>query len=243
MQLFCCELTSQGEYYAGDVIKHKINIVSDAGGEPIKGEISKFKSFISHTDYVTGRLPRGEVMKVRGGFKFIFGTNHHFRFKGVCDSNKEAFFDRLCYIPFNNVIDYKERDFFLDEKLREEYDYVFTWGMKGLKRFIENDYQFSSCEISEGCKLQAMAQHNPVESFYYLFVEEVDDYYEKSEKIAQVFRKIGEDNNLKNCSRDVLKKYLSEKGFHCKKRHIDDSGNRCSACNSAWSYKGIRLKK
>lgn len=174
------------EYYAATILESKLNIIPDHNTNVIK-DVSKFKSFVSDSDVVTGRNPCEKPFAKRCRTKMYVGQNEFFRFSGVGKNDLEAFFDRILYIPFDKAIAKRIDGFW--ERLIPEYDYIFTWCMQGLKRLMENDFEFTKCDESEKMKTQAMAQCCPEEVFFNLCFKEVgDDRYESSSAITDSFR-------------------------------------------------------
>lgn len=230
------------DYHVSKVLKCRLNIASDLPSTPICGQISKFKSITSELDVVTARDPYNPVFSGRGRIKCLFGTNNHFKFKNVDKNDLEAFFDRIIYIPFIYTPDEKTHDDNLKEKLSKEYDYIFTWAMKGLQRLIENDFKFTKSEASEECKAEALTQYSPLETFYNLCIKEVDDgRFELSENIKSAFINYCRQNGVTDYYN--IKKYLDEKGIPHHKKRIDEKGNMKATGSGRSVYEGIRIRK
>lgn len=225
------------EYYAASVLAAKLNIVPDHNTKEIK-DVSKFKSFVSDSDVVSGRNPCEKPVAKRCRTKMLFGQNEFFKFSGVGQNDLDAFFDRIIYIPFDKAI-VKRIDGFW-ERLVPEYDYIFSWAMKGLKRLMENDFEFTKCEASEKMKLLAMAQCNPEEAFFETCLKSAEGRYESSSAITEAFGYFCNKNNIKGNYN--ITSYLEKKNIPKLRKRINEGGYTSSEGNPIYVYEGIRLR-
>lgn len=225
------------EYYAAKVLSSKLNIVPDHNTNVIK-DVSKFKSFVSDSDVVSGRNPCEKPISSRCRTKMLIASNEFFRFSGVGQNDLDAFFDRMLYIPFDRAIEDRIDGFW--ELLESELDFIFTWSMQGLKRLIENDFKFTKCAASEKLKLQAMAQCNPEEAFFAECLKSAEDRYESSSSITEAFRYFCNKNNI-NGNFNITN-YLEKKNILKTRKRLDDYGYITSEGNPIYVYEGIRLK-
>lgn len=229
------------DYHISKVLKCRLNIASDLPSTPICGQISKFKSITSELDVVTARDPYHPVFSGRGRIKCLFGTNNHFKFKNVDKNDLEAFFDRIIYIPFIHTPDEKTHDDNLKYKLKNEFDYIFTWAMKGLQRLIENDFKFTRSELSEECKAEALTQYSPLETFFNLCIKEVNDgRFELSTNLRSAFVNFCRQNNVTDNYN--IKQYLDEKGIIHYKKRINENGEKIKTGSGRSVYEGIRIR-
>lgn len=226
------------EYYAAKVLSVRLNIVPDHNTLPIK-DVSKFKSFVSDSDVVSGRNPTERPFAKRCRTKFLIAQNEFFRFSGVGQNDLEAFFDRILYVPYNIKIEKRIDGFW--EKLLPERDYIFTWAMKGLKRLIENDFQFTKCEASEKMKMEAMTLCNPEETFLKNCLKSVeDDRYESSSAITEAFRYFCNKNKIEGNFN--ITNYLEKNNIPKLRKRINDSGYISSEGNPIYVFEGLRLR-
>lgn len=149
----------------------------------------------------------------------------------------ESFFDRILYIPFDRPIEKRIDGFW--ELLVPEYDYIFTWAMKGLKRLIENGFEFTRCEDSEKLKQQAFTQCNPEQAFYEQCLKSAEGRYESSSAISDAFRYFCNKNNLDGNFN--IHNYLEKKNLLKTRKRINDGGYVSSEGNPIYVYEGIRL--
>ena len=225
------------EYYAANVLSSKLNIVPDHNNNVIK-DVSKFKSFVSDSDVVSGRNPCEKPVAKRCRTKLVIGQNEFFRFSGVGQHDLEAFFDRILYIPFDRAIEKRIDGFW--EKLEPEYDYIFTWAMKGLKRLIENDFEFTKCTASEKMKMNAIALCNPEEAFFENCLKSAEDRYESSSAITEAFRYFCNKNEIDGNFN--ITSYLEKKNIPKMRKRINEGGYITSEGNPIYVYEGIRLR-
>lgn len=227
----------ENEYQSASILTSRLNIVPDHNKAVIK-DISRFKSFVSDNDFITGRRPCEMPFSRRCRTKMIFGTNHHFNFSGLGADDLEAFFDRMIYIPFNRKFESKIDGF--SDLLIPEYDYILTWASKGLHRLIENNFQFTECPAAERMKLEAMAQCNPEEVFFQQCLKSAEDRYESSSAITEAFKYFCLKNNIKGNFN--IAAYLDMKNILKTRKRINDGGWITSEGNPVYVYEGIRLK-
>ena len=225
------------EYYAATILSSKLNIVPDHNDAVIK-DVAKFKSFVSDTDVISGRNPCEKPFAERCRTKMLFGSNHFFRFSGVKSEDLEAFFDRILYIPFNRKIEKKIGAFW--EILKPEYNYIYTFAMRGLKRLIEQDFEFTKCSASEKMKISAMAQCNPEQAFFENCLKTAEDRYESSSAITDAFRYFCNKNNIEGNFNIIS--YLEKKNIPKSRKRINDGGYISSKGNPIYVYEGIRLR-
>lgn len=235
----------ENEYYVSKILEKKMNIAPDIPAKPIKGEISKFKSLTSDLDVISGRNPYEEVKAQRSRTKFYFGSNNHFTFSGISKDDIEAFFDRMMYLPFRNVIPREERIYGYAERLQKEYNYIFTWAMKGLKRLIENNFVFTPCEISEKEKEVAMAKYCPEQVFFDTCIKQVEsERYESSRLINDAFKEFCAEKGSAGSGYNIIS-FLEEQGYHRVRKRVNEEGftESSSEINPTYVFEGIRLKK
>lgn len=226
------------EYYAATVLSAKLNIVPDHNDKVIK-DVARFKSFVSDTDVISGRNPCERPFAERCRTKMLFGSNHYFRFSDVTKGDLEAFFDRLIFIPFERKIQ-KRIDAFR-EILASEYDFICTWALKGLKRLIENEFEFTRSTASEEMKALAMAQCCPEESFFNLCLKQVEDErFESSAAISEAFKLFCQKNRITGNFNIIG--YLEGQNFIKTRKRIDDSGFSVSYGNAKHVFQGIRVR-
>lgn len=112
------------------------NIVNELPDTPIT-DVGFLKSLV-------GQDPIQGERKGRDPFNFTSKTKHVFACNNLPSNygdSTDAFYKKLIIIPFNNQIPDNEIDPLLPKKLEKEY--IFAWGIEGLKRLIRNDFKFT----------------------------------------------------------------------------------------------------
>lgn len=122
------------------------------------------------------KITGGDNLKGERKGKDVF----NFKFRGVyaiaCNNLPilfeefaEYMYDRIQILPCNNVIPKEKQDKFLVENIVEnDSEYIVVWALEGLKRFINNNYEFSYCEAVERTRKYYKTMCDTV----YAFIEE-----------------------------------------------------------------------
>ena len=112
--------------------------------------------------------------------------------------------------------------------------------MKGLKRLIEQDFEFTRSVASEKMKMMAMAQCNPEEAFFKSCLKPADDRYESSSVVTDSFRYFCNKNNIKGNYN--ISDYIQKQNIHKLRKRINEGGYITSEGNPIYVYEGIRLR-
>lgn len=233
----------ESEYYVSAVLKARVNIAPDIPTEPIRKEISKFKSLTSNLDTLTGRDPYGQTRQRECRTKLVFGSNQNIQLVGISADSVEAFFDRMIFLPFTHRVNDHERDPLLKEKLLKERDYIFLWACKGMHRILENNFTLSYCEAAERMKEAVWANYCPEQVFFKRHIVRTDeDTYCSSKQIVDAFARYCAEREIRSSSKN-LRDYLEEnlripKG----KKRVNEKGEVVSNGNPISVYQGITLK-
>ena len=220
-----------------------VNLAPDLRNEMLK-DVGFFKSLVSHDDQVDARALYGNPKKVKGETKMIFSSNHLLSFDpalGVFDI--EAIFNRLIYFPFQNKpISREKENKHLSDEIFEEKDAIFTWAMKGLKDYVENNESFPECSLSTELKERNMAAYCPEKIFTATCLKHAENTFESSTAIREAFERFCMEVGVK--SKPNIALYLEEHERLVKsKKRIDEDGCPTSEGNPIYVYEGIRLKK
>lgn len=213
-----------------------VNISPDLPSDPLR-DIGTFKSLVSHNDTTGARALYGNPREVKGNTKMLFGSNHLLKLGLHDPMDIDAFFERIIYIPFMHPILPEAQDNNLSDKLIAERDFVFTWAMEGLKRYLENGQRFTECKSSERVHSNHRAMYNPAACFAeeyldfdnkdsMLLTTEVDNIY------LDYCREIGADKPNKT----DIRNYLKIRGIEIKRK-------RMSGSNPQARYIGVSIKK
>ncbi|WP_394679142.1 phage/plasmid primase, P4 family [uncultured Exiguobacterium sp.] len=134
-------------------------------GETSEFKLSKLDIFkkLSGGDYVTARPIYGQPVNFVNSAVLVFAGNHLPKVNGLDKSN--AFSQRIVVFPFYNPIPKERQDTNLLDKLLEEKDYIVQWAIKGLLRWSNNNYQFTSSPESIKLSLAYTEQNNSIDTF------------------------------------------------------------------------------
>lgn len=182
------------------------------------------------------------IMDIQEDFYLVY-SNHLISFESSLDVlDIQAVFNRLLYIPFQNrPISDKEDNKHLSDILFEERDLIFTWAIKGLREYVENNETFPISKLSEEVKQANMSKYCPEKVFFNTYLKEASGYYESSSAIKDAFSEFCYENNVSK--KADIGRFLDEHQRIPKmKKRIDDKGNLTSIGNPIYVYEGIRLK-
>lgn len=233
----------QKQEYVAALTGKLLNIAPDLKNEALK-DVGFFKSLVSHDDTISARALYGNPKDMKCETKMLFSSNHLLTFDSSLDIyDIEAVFNRLIYFPYQNKpIADSENNKHLSQELFEERDAIFTWAIKGLRDYIENNECFPECRISSEIKMKNMARYCPEKIFFEKCIKRADGMYESSSVIKTAFEAFCKecDVRYKHSITNFLEEH--EKLTKIKKR-IDEDGNPTSDGNPIYVYEGIRLRK
>lgn len=223
--------------YVGRLRNKIVNICNELPSTSIKGTTA-IKSLVSDLDSVSYKDLYKEVGSFKNNAKLIFACNTLPDVENKTNKNNQAFFERIIILPFYNSVPIKKQNKNLINELKEEKELIFFWMIKGLRRYIKNNYSFSYCEQSEKYLNRYIQQQSIVNRFINEYIEFEEGEYEFQSsiiiKLREYFDKEGYKFN-KLLEKEKLKTVLVEK--YCieySKIHRDGENK--------YGYKGIKLK-
>lgn len=233
----------QRQEYVASLSGKLINVAPDLKNESLR-DVGFFKTLVSHDDHIDARVLYANPKKVKGETKMLFSSNHLLTFDpvlGVYDI--EAVFNRLIFFPFQNKpIPRSSEDKHLSDRIYAEKDAIFTWAMKGLKDYVENNETVPECRLSTELKEKNMATYCPEKIFVSKCLKRVDDAFESSSSIREAFEDFCHEAGVKSKPNILIYLEEHERLIRSKKR-IDENGQPTSEGNPIFVFKGIRLKK
>lgn len=189
-------------------LKDKIINISNELPSSIVKDTANIKSLVCDTDMIVGRERYKDSISFYNKAKLLFACNELPKVNGGSSEKNKAYFNRIIIVPFLNSIPEDKQDKTLIEKLKNENDIIFKWCLLGLKRFIDNNYTFSYCKISDKYKKKYVKSESFVELFIedrIIFDKESDVY--KSDLINE-FKSYCKEEGREYNTKD--KKYLQE---------------------------------
>lgn len=228
--------------YAAKLSGAIVNIAPDLKDEPIK-DPGFFKSLVSTNDTITARSLYNNPIEIKGETKMVFASNHFISFApSLSEYDIEAVFNRLQFIPYQNPpitgdVDNKH----LVEDLLVEKNGIFSWGMKGLHEYVENNENLFVSPLSQEIKNQNMIQYCPEKIFFDECLKTCEGSFESSKAIKEAFKEFCYEYDVKvPC--DIAKFLEGHARLQKSKKRIDDDGNPVSTGNPIAVYEGIRLR-
>lgn len=228
--------------YAATLSGKLLNVAPDLKNESLS-DVGFFKSLVSHNDTIAARSLYNNPKDIRCEAKMLFSTNHLLSFESSLDVyDIEAVFNRLLYIPFQNQpITDREDNKHLSDILFAERDLIFTWAIKGLREYIENNETFPESKLSEDIKRTNMSKYCPEKVFFQKYIKQSSGKYESSSAIKEAFSEFCCENGVSKKA-DIARFLDEHQRVPKSKKRIDDNGNLTSIGNPIYVYEGIRLK-
>lgn len=147
--------------FLAELIGKKLNTCGELGEFKLN-RLDIFKK-LSGGDSVLAKPLYEKPVKFKNTAALIFAGNHLPLIKGLDKAN--AFSDRLVIFPFTNPIPKEQQDIHLFDKLIAEASYIVQWAMDGLDRWINNNYQFTTCEKIRELSQNYAEQSNSIDNF------------------------------------------------------------------------------
>jgi len=136
------------------------NIYADLSDKSID-DAGMFKA-VTGEDYITGERKHKDPFSFKPYARFLYSCNDIPRNYG---DRSEAFYRRLIIIRFSKPVPDEKRDLQLFEKLSLEADGILAWSILGLKRLIDNNYQFGETDRTRSEIRQYKIENSSVLAF------------------------------------------------------------------------------
>lgn len=180
--------------YCAELFGKLLNTYSELPDEGLK-DLGKIKGLVSSNDKITARKLFNAPFSFKNKCTLIFACNNLPEINTKLYQDNSALFKRLIIVPFLNSIEEENQDKYLFEKLVEEKDLIFNWGLKGLTRLIDNNFIFSDCEISSEFLNKYMEEEDLISSFIDKRLAYKQGEYEFWDKIKEQFRIFAKEND------------------------------------------------
>jgi putative DNA primase/helicase len=178
---FLCQLFGKKLNACGEVSEIALN------------RLDVFKK-LSGGDYVMARFLYGQAFKFINKSVLLFAGNDLPTIRGIDRSN--AFSQRLLIFPFSFQVPKEDQDIQLFDKLLKEMPYIAKWSLHGLKRWCENNYQFTTCDEIEEIARGYSERNNSVKSFVDTCCILDPDLRTHNEELESAYRDFCRDNDL-----------------------------------------------
>jgi P4 family phage/plasmid primase-like protien len=182
----CSHITLQGlndRFSPSELYGKLLNTFSDLPSTPIEGA-SMFKSVVSG-DAITVERKNRDSFSFIPTIKLLFSTN---AMPQNINEKNDGFYRRLLIIRFLKQVETGKIITDLAEQLKDENDGIFLWGIKGLRRLINNNFQFSSAsaideevgkyKLNQNSALLFVDEECQLGSYYSILREDFYTFYE-----------------------------------------------------------------
>ncbi|UKJ47719.1 phage/plasmid primase, P4 family [Lysinibacillus sp. ACHW1.5] len=134
-------------------------------GETSEVSLNKLDVFkkITGGDFIMARQLYNQPIKFVNTAVLVFAGNHLPIIKG--QDSYSAFSKRLLIFPFDYSVPKESQDIQLYDKLIDEIDYIASWAIKGLKRLIKNNFEFTTNEYIEAILDNFINNNNSISNF------------------------------------------------------------------------------
>ena len=241
--LLCGELqTSAVDFHHFDnqvslakLMSKKVNISNEISSAPIK-DFSKFKQLTSDLDTINSRELYKNPKEQKCTTKLHFATNLLPILAPNEGEDLNAFFNRILIIPFENTVADENIDETLKFKLLNDKNAMFMFAMKGLRRYLNNNHNFTYCERSATLLSNYRLKYSPYQEFIKINMEKEDGaecFWEDVKEAYKNFCKAHNiDSNLK-CAKLLKAELLKDGTITFSKLHRGKKNQ--------YGYKGIKL--
>lgn len=223
--------------YAASLAGKLLNIAPDLKNVPLK-DVGFFKSLVSHDDTISTRALYSNPGEIRGETKMIFTSNHLLEFdKSVEENDLQAVFNRLMYLPVQcKPIPENVENKHLSEEIFEERDAIFTWGIEGLRKYVENGERFPKSVLSEQIKEENIARYCPEKVFFDKYIEACGGHCESVTAIKEAYQRFC--TQVGTLKKHGIGRYIEKiRGVEKVKKRLQNDQN------PVYVYSNIRLKK
>jgi putative DNA primase/helicase len=177
---------------------------------------------ITGEDYLMGEKKNKDPFKFKPYARLVFSCNE---IPKNYSDRTQAFYRRLIIIPFSKPVEADKVDAKLKDKLKEEADGIFIWALEGLKRLMDNNYNFSENHFTEREKRKYKNENNNV----LCFIEECctisNEAFCSRKELYERYKEYCLDNGLRSLSQIKFNNEL-ETNYPEIKRTLDTISRR-----------------
>lgn len=158
-----------------------------------------------------GQDPITAERKGQNPFNFTSKAKHIFACNNLPSNygdRTDGFYKKLIIIPFENQVSDDKIDPELPEKLENEADFIFYWGIKGLQRLISNKFRFTELEESKQLLEAYKIKSNSVLAFINDRCIIADNCEVTSNELYDAYKEYCGDDNLKAVSKNKFREEL-----------------------------------
>lgn len=138
-----------------------LNIALDVPSGKLNSKAVSMLKSITGNDAITIEQKYMRPETIVSNTRFLFGTNYPIQISS--DEGEDAFWDRMCIIPFEISVSESDKDPELLDHLIKEKDAIVSECLRAVQRIIYHKYQFSYCGAAEELKAK---WRNDIDSHY-----------------------------------------------------------------------------
>lgn len=150
--------------YCAELFGKLLNTYNELSDDALK-DLAQIKGLVSSNDKITARKLYNAPFSFKNKSTLIFACNNLPEVETKLYQDNSAIFKRMIIVPFLLSISEEKQDKNLFEKLVRESDIIFLWSLMGAKRFVENGFNFSECELSNKFLKDYMEEEDLIGAF------------------------------------------------------------------------------
>ena len=206
----------------------RLVVVGDQGKDSIR-DSSTFKQ-LTGGDSISAELKGLQHFMYRFRGVILVSCNHLPVFE---DDKGDHMSERLNFIHSRNVIEEKDRDIYLRDKLNKEASGILNWALDGLRDFIGNGHKLCKCKSSDLLMAEYRCRYDTFYSFIYERCEFSKDKtaYIKKTDLENEYEQYCLENDLTAIYKRNIKDRAASHGITLKTLH------------GSQVYRGVRFKK
>ncbi|WP_455819571.1 DNA primase family protein [Clostridium butyricum] len=225
------------EKYCAVLYNKLANIYNELPDYGIR-DLGQIKALVSESDTVNARNLYGNPFSFKNRAKLMFATNNLPKLITRAEHDNSAFFNRILIIPFEISIKEKDQNKNLSKLMKKEVDIIFKWCLLGVKRYIDNGFEFSKCRVSEKYCNIYRENEDIIGEFIKKNIKLADGKVAFWKDIECSLKEYAKYNGKNNITKD---EYIFAKELICKKFNTEYKKIHTNLQNR-WGFRNIELK-
>ena len=218
-----------------------LNIALDVPSGKLNSKAVSMLKSITGNDAITIEQKYMRPETIVSNTRFLFGTNYPIQISS--DEGEDAFWDRMCIIPFEISVSESDKDPDLLDHLIKEKDAIVSECLRAVQIVIYHKYQFSYCGAAEELKAK---WRNDIDSHYtvnWFFRECVNitcnmNDYELTENVYDRYIQFCKDKGLTPERITQVKQWIDK---NCSKNECYYTKIHTDGVQTRHVFKGLRL--
>ncbi len=218
-----------------------LNIALDVPSGKLNSKAVSMLKSITGNDAITIEQKYMRPETIVSNTRFLFGTNYPIQISS--DEGEDAFWDRMCIIPFEISVSESDKDPELLDHLIKEKDAIVSECLRAVQKVIYHKYQFSYCGAAEELKAK---WRNDIDSHYtvnWFFRECVNitcnmNDYELTENVYDRYIQFCKDKGLTPERITQVKQWIDK---NCSKNECYYTKIHTDGVQTRHVFRGLRL--